>query len=801
MRYLVIMIIVLSSSSICAQSLGVSGFVTGETSEELPGATVILKSSNDSTLVKATVSEMSGAFFLKGLPSGNYFLEITSIGFQPYVSEQFDLISDKDFGSIQMLVSTEELDEVSIVAEKPMIQVLADKTVFNVENTVNATGTNAWELLRKAPGLIIDNNGSIILEGKAGVQIYIDDKPSQLRGDDLQAFLESLQSTDVESVEIITQPSSKYDAAGNAGILNILLKKDKTLGTNGSITAGFTYGEYARWNSSITFNNRTKTGNLFGTYSNGFGNYFNFLNLLRRQNKTEFNARTETVYNYNNNNIRLGYDLFVSAKSTVGILLNGNLSNNHFNSDSRTPIQPLGATQYDSVLVANNRSSTDASNYNLNLNYRFKDTQGNTLNLDADYGNYKRDSDTYQPNIYFNGSETETLSRNVTRQITPVDIHIATFKADYEQNLWKGILGAGFKVSYVNTDNDFDFYNLVGEDFILNINQSNRFEYTENINAGYINFNRKWDGWNLQLGLRVENTISDGDLTSSRNNINEKVKRNYTNWFPSGGLTYQLNEKNQFAFNYSRRIERPNYSSLNPFVSKIDELSYRRGNPFLQPQYTDNFKISHTYNYRLTTSLSYSFISDFFAQITESEGQNQNFISTQNIANQRVINLGISYPKKINDWWNVYLSVNAYRSEYEATRPEFVPITQETLSLYAQNTLNLPAEISMEVSGWYSSPSVWAGTYNTDGLGSLNLAFQKKFLNDSFNARIAFNDILYTSPWNGTTQFGDLYINGSGGSDSRNFTFSLTYNFGSNEVKKARNRETGIDDEKSRIQN
>ena len=289
----------------------------------------------------------------------------------------------------------------------------------------------------------------------------------------------------------------------------------------------------------------------------------------------------------------------------------------------------------------------------------------------------------------------------------------------------------------------------------------------------------------------MEQTKSDGVLESLQEDQNDRVKRNYTDWFPSGGITYQMNQKNAFALTYSKRVQRPNYQSLNPFEYQIDELSFSKGNPFLQPQYTDNLKLSHTYNYRLNTSLSYSFIEDFSAQVTEAVGDDQNFLSQRNVANQKIINFGVSYPTSF--------SLNASRNIYEATNEDFLSTKQNTLSLYAQNTFKITKSFSTEVSGWYSSPSVWGGTYETKSLGSLNIAFQKKFLDDKLNARLGFNDILFTSPWRGNTQFGNLSIIGSGGGDSRQVQFNLTYNFGSNDIKKARNRDTGIEDEKNRI--
>ncbi|GMN07466.1 outer membrane beta-barrel family protein [Croceitalea sp. MTPC5] len=779
----------------------IKGKVISEMQEPVPYAAVTLNLQQDATLIKAVITDEQGFFIIKNTPSGNFKLNITNLGFVDYQLELVTNDENVDLGTITLFEATENLEEVTITAEKPMVQVLADKTVFNVQNTINATGTSAFELLRKAPGVIVDNNGGIIVEGKTGVQIFIDDKLSILQGEDLTNYLESLQATDIESVEIITQPSSKYDAAGNAGIINIKLKKDKSLGTNGSVTSGITVGDFLRTNSSINFNNRGKKGNLYGTYSNRFGKSTGFINLLRTQSETFFGARTNSIYDRNSNNLKLGYDFYASEKSTVGAIVNGNFNNSFSDNFSRTPIRPVANIANDSVLVTDTRNTNTSYNLNANINYRYTDTLGYSLNTDVDFGRYNSDRTAFQPNIYFNGDESQILSENTTSQNTPIDIKIATFKTDYEQNLLKGKLGLGVKFSFVNTENTFDFFNRIDGADVFNPMESNQFDYDETINAAYVNYNVKKGKWNVQAGLRIENTISEGSLVSMQQNEDAQVERNYTDFFPSGGLTYQLNRKNQFALTYSKRIQRPNYQSLNPFKYVLNELSFRQGNPFLQPQYTDNIKLAHTFNYRLTTSISYTYVSDFFAQVTVAESDGRNFITTRNVADNEIINFGISYPKKINEWWNLYFSLNAYVSSFKANSPEFLSVKQETFSLYAQNTFTLPKGLRMEVSGWYNSPTVWGGTYQTRALGSLNVAFQKKFLDDRLTARLAFNDILFTIPWQGTTQFGDLFIDGSGGSDSRQVAFGITYDFGRNEIKKARKRKTGLEDEKNRIEN
>ena len=293
MRYLITAILLLNVTFQYSQTI--SGQVLSDENEVVPFAAVTLNQAQDSSLVKAVITNDEGNFIINNLTNGSYKLNIFNLGFKEFQQAiSFDGGS-LDLGTIILEIEAENLDAVTVTAEKPMVQVLAAKTVFNVENTINATGTSAFELLRKAPGVIVDNNGGIIVEGKAGVQIFIDNKVSVLQGEDLTNYLESLQATDIEAIEIITQPSSKYDAAGNAGIINIKLKKDKSLGTNGTMTAGVTIGDFGRYNTSVNFNTRGKKGNFYGTYSNRFGKSTNFLNLLRTQSGTSFGARTQSI--------------------------------------------------------------------------------------------------------------------------------------------------------------------------------------------------------------------------------------------------------------------------------------------------------------------------------------------------------------------------------------------------------------------------------------------------------------------------------------------------------------------------
>lgn len=783
-----------------AQEHTLSGTVESSKSEPLPEIAVALFQWENKALVKTGITGKDGAFSLAKIPDGKYYVQINAVGFENYKSPVVSVDGKSvTLPKIILAEKTNELKEVVIKSKKPMVQVLADKTVFNVQNTMSATGMTGFELLRKAPGVIVDNNDNIIVEGKKGVLIYLDGKQSYLTGNELINFLKTLQSNDIESIEIITQPSSKYDAAGNAGILNIKLRKNKKFGTNGNVSSGTNLGKYETAINSLSFNSRDKKSNIYGNYSDRFGSTYDFINIHREQSNTLFDSRSKTKNETNANNIKLGYDYFVNRRNTLGVIVSGNFSNDFSDTDTRTPIRGINNTVIDSILIAQNNGRDLSYNLYSNINYKYEDSTGVSLNIDADYGRYKNRKENYQPNTYFGSDGVTVLNVNNSYQRTPVIIDILTFKWDYERNFWKGKLSFGAKTSYVTTDNTLDFYGVVGDIYTLNPNRSNQFIYKENVNAAYINLNQTVKKFNFQFGLRMENTQSDGKLNALIATNNERVKRNYTDWFPSGGITYNMNDKNSFAFIYSRRIDRPNYQSLNPFEFQLDELSFLRGNPFLKPQYANNFKISHTHNYKLNSSVSFTRVTDYFAQVIEPSGNTKSYLTSRNVANEEVLNIGVSYPFEINKWWNFFISANAFQSKYIATNDAFFSIKQQTLSLYGQNSFSLPKGIMVEVSGWYSSPSIWGGTFRTHSIGSLDLAFQKQFLNKKMTARLSIVDVLYTTPWYGETRYDFVVIRGDGGNDSRQVRFNLTYNFGSDTVKKSRERQTGLEDEKNRI--
>lgn len=780
----------------------IKGKVVDEANQPLAFANVLLYNAADTSVLKLELTNEKGDFQFTNIDAGSYFVEVSFVGMPSVKTKIFEATANNLFElpNIQLLAQNNELESVTVVAKKPLLEMKPDKMVMNVENSVTAIGNDALELLRKAPGVVVDNNENIQLLGKAGVQIYIDGKPSPLGGTDLAAFLKTLQASDIEAIEIITNPSSRFDAEGNAGIINIKLKRAQNLGANANLNLTYSQGELAQYNGSVSANYRNKVMNTFGSYTRSDGKNTNFNNFYREQFNFVFDQFTEQVGGWENDNFRLGTDFYIKKKHTVGFLASGFTSSNDWDGDSRADIFTLGNPNVDSVLIASNDTDGNRTNGNFNINYRFDDNKGKTWSIDADYGIFRIESEQLQPNFYKDPTEQFTLSESIVFMNTPTNIDIYTFKVDHELPVGKGKVGAGAKVSYVKTDNIFDFFNVIDGENILDKEATNQFDYTENVNAAYANYSQQSGKFGIQAGIRLEQTNSEGDLTSFVVTEDDNVKRNYLDWFPSAGVTYQLDEKNSFQFNYSRRINRPNYQDLNPFRQRLDELTFEKGNPFLKPEYTNKFQLTHTFNYSINTTISFDHTTDLIGRLTDAETETSAFITYQNIADRFNYSLNVSGALPIKEWWSTYTSLTAFhqrnKAEFEDGKTLDVNVT--SFNAYMQQTFNLPKDFTLEISGFYSSPSIWEGAFKMEDMWQLNAGVAKKVLRGKGTLKLNISDIFKSQVWKGVSEFGDLYMQAEGGWDSRRVAINFNYLIGNNQVKSQR-RNTGLEEESQRI--
>jgi hypothetical protein len=807
--------LLLASFSLSAQKI--AGTVMEANGQPAGFATITLHKSEDSTLVKGAITGEDGAFEILNAAAGQYFLKANLMGSGGAFTAAFDYDGgNRTIETISLKPAENQLAEVSIIARKPPVEVKADKTILNVDGTVNSTGLNALELLRKAPGVTVDNNENVNVRGKNAVKVMIDGRDVPLDGKELAALLKGTQASDIANIEIISNPSAKYDAAGNAGIINIRMKKNKALGTNGNLGLEGIYGETFKAGGNVSLNHRAKDFNAFGSFNMHHGDWHNTQNFHREQ--LQDNLRSDGLpgedwrvfdqkskqYNQNRyKGFRTGVDWFLNTKHTAGILVNGSFDPGNWHTSGIASISDLHSiNRIDSLLVASNDIENDRKDLNINLNYRFADTLGHTLNIDLDRGTYRIRGASFQPNYYRSADNSETLREAIYRNNTPTDIDILTARVDYEQKLWKGTLGLGGKISDVETFNTFDFFHVQDGVPVKNEEQSNSVDYKERTNAAYVNYNRAFGKkWNIQAGLRLENTDYEGIGKDS------VFTNNYTELFPSAAVTYTINQKLGLNATYSRRIDRPSYQDLNPFENKLDELTYQKGNPMLLPQFTNSIELSPTFNGFPVLTIGYSHTNDVFTQILKRDTRDTRatFITQENLADQRNWTLTLNAPTPIAKWWDGFVSLTGFRSHFRADfstpeTPNFV-VDQafNAFNAYAEQNIKLPKGFGLQVSGWYNSRAFW-GTLRSKPQGALDIGLQKKVLNDKGELRLRVGDVLGTAGWGGENLFTPgLKMLANGTWESQTVTLNFSYRFGSSEVKGARQRKTGLEDEKNRV--
>lgn len=795
--------------SFISHAQNIVGTVKDDKGKLLVHASVALQKQQNNSVVKISVTDNNGKFSFQNITPGNYYVTVNLLSYNIQKSTSFTVeAADITLPEIVLTKAAKDLSGVTVTAKKPMVEVKADKTIVNVENSINATGSDALELLRKSPGVTVDKDDNISLAGKNGVQVYIDGKPSPLAGKDLADFLRSLNSSQIESIELITNPSAKYDAAGNAGIINIKLKKNKAYGTNGSVNAGYAIGVYGKYNAGLSLNHRNDKINVFGNANFNLNNNENNMFLYRKQLDTLFDQQNNMFNHNSNKNFKIGMDYTINKENSIGFIANGNFNDNTMSNDSKTPITYLPTNTGYRLLVADNSTEGYRRNVNLNANYRYADTAKRELNIDADYGYFNLKSNQLQPNYYYNFNGTTELERRIYNMIAPTKINISTLKADYEQPFAKGKLGIGAKLSYVETTNNFERFNVYTSAKVLDTLRSNNFNYKENINAAYINFNKQFKGYGIQIGLRAENTNAKGNSTgfgkvgNNYTSYDSTFTRNYTDIFPSAAITFNKNPMNQLSISYSRRIDRPAYQDLNPFEFKLDEYTFQKGNTQLIPQYTNNFAITHSYKYKLTTTLNYSHVKDVFTQLIDTAEKSKSFITKKNLATQDIVALNIGYPYQYK-WYSIYANVSGNYSHYKANfgTGRIIDLDAWSYNFYMQQSFKLGKGYTAEVSGWYASPGIWQGTFKSKGMGSLDAGLQKQILKGKGTLKLSVSDIFKTMQWSGTSDFAGQYLKASGNWESRQFKINFNYRFGKLTVKSARQRKTGAEDENNRVGN
>ncbi len=807
-------LLVAGTIALCSQAqTNNSGTISGNIKDGgnqkiIDAASISLLNAKDSAVVKTAVADKEGKFVLENIKYGDYLLLATSIGHSKTYSNSFVLSAASpvfNAGTLQLVPAEKSLTGVTVVAKKPFIERKADKTVLNVESSISSTGSTALEVLEKAPGVTVDKDGNVSLKGKQGVMIMLDGKQTYLSGPELANMLRNMSANQLEQIEIMTNPSAKYDASGRSGIINIKTKKNKQKGFNGSASTAYTQGIYSKTSNSLNLNYKNGKLNLFSTLSGNYRNGFQQLDIYRRylNNDKSTKAIFEQVSFSNrhsgNYSAKLGADYYLSKKTTLGVVVSG-VTNPFVQNGENTSYLKGSNGVLDSIVTARNSEHSKWKNGSVNVNFRHQfDSTGKELTADFDFLTYNSNKDQWFTNASYTSSWGYKNSDVLLGEL-PSSIRIYSGKTDYTHPLKKGAkIEAGLKSSFVETDNTAGYFNLVGGTKNPDYDKTNTFDYKENINAAYLNFNKEMKKWSLQTGLRLENTNYKGHQYGNPLHPDSSFNRSYTSLFPTVFVGYNASEKNQFSFSYGRRINRPDYEDLNPFMFFLDKYTYGAGNPFLRPMYSHVLEMSHTFKQFLTTTVNYSYTKDLFTEIFEQKDF-ATIVRQGNYGHMNDASVSVSVQKGIAKWWNTMVYTEAKYNQFAGrlSTGEDINTHATTFLANVNNQFKFNKGWSAELSGWYRTKGV-EGQIAIKALGQMNAGVQKQVIKNKGTIKLSVNDILNSRNPKGDINFQNTEARFRQYGDNRVATISFSYRFGK-PIKGVQKRKTGgAGDEQNRV--
>ena len=755
----------------------------------------------DTSLVQSAVTDISGKAELNGIVHGKYLLKTSYIGFETSFISPVDLENNSVFSTTIILKPEARfLNNVIVTAKKPLVQFLPDKTVINVDAGITNAGTTVMEVLEKSPGITVDRNGNISMKGRPAVMVMIDGKLTQLSGTDLQNLLSGMSSSQVDVIELIENPGAKYDAAGNAGIINIKTKKNKQKGFNGSVSTSYGHGRLPKNNNSFIINSRSGALNFFATYSSNFSKSLIDMYAIRTyydDNGTITSLLQQPYFTTTKNqthNLKTGVDYFIGQKTTLGVAFTGTYLYRDSRSSSTIEwMKESGAI--DSTISTTGIRTTKLKQAGVNFNARHNFSANRELTADVDFINYKIRNDQYFENqTMAPGSVVEASKGEI-----PSSLHIFSAKIDYSHRFKTMTWEAGMKTARVATDNSAQYFIDDNGQWEGDLGKSNHFLYTEKIHALYSSLDHTFGKWHWQAGLRYENTSYKAKQIGNAIVKDSSFNRNYSSLFPSAFVTYEADSLNSFTFRTGRRIDRPAFHKLNPFVFILNKYTLQKGNPFFQPQFTWNLELNHLFKKILSTSLTYSFTNDYFSQIFLADSTKGTIVYTEgNVGKLKNFGLSMSLQLTLKPWWSLTTQAIYNHKIIEGVLWESYKTSINQVNLNLNNQFRFKKGWGAELSGYYISRNQNDLQEVLDPTGQLGIGGSKQLFQNKGTLRFTLRDIFYSQTMAGDSRFeySDEYFRLQW--DSRVATISFVYRFGK-AMKQPKRSGGGASDEMNRV--
>ncbi len=765
-------------------------------------STIALYRKKDSSLVTGTVANNKGTFELASLEFGRYYMKINFIGYKQLIIDTLMIRfkqPEVNLGTLSLHSSSEQLNEVEVATEKSSMTLGIDRKIFNVEKSIVTDGGSATDVLKNIPSVSVDIDGNVSLRGSQNVTVLVDGRPSSITGTNKAQILQQIPASSIESIELITNPSAKYDPDGMSGIINIVLKKNKLVGLNGSVSVSV--GTFDKYSGAANISYRNSKLNVFANYGyrdnsrtgSGWSNRQNIL-----PDTTFFlNSESSSLNRNITNNAKAGIDFFLDTKNTLGFSLmlsngleKGNASSfySELNDSSRTT-----ASFYRDEL-----SGDTPKNIDYNVNYRRTFTKPKQeLTFDATYSNasgnslsdYLERDYTGKYEIKNNYPYRQSTSNKYTSGVTNIQM-------DYTQPLKKQMkLEAGAKTLIRKTDTKFvsQTYDYTSEDFLYDTHLNNDFLYNENIYAAYATFSGVIKGFGYQLGLRAEQANTESHLITT----GEKFQMNYSNFFPSMHFTQKMKHDQEIQLSYSRRINRPNPHTLNPFRENSDPYNVRYGNPYLEPEYIFAHELNYLKYFKkatLSATVYYRKTNGIIQRIKTIGDSTSSYITFVNLNSSKSYGVEAIIKNDITKWWNTMLSLNGFKTVIDGSNVDG-DLQNDNYSFMIKLLSNMRVWKNMDIQFTlnYNGPQVTPqGT--TKAVFAMDIGFKKDIFR---NASLSLNltDITNSRKMAWEASGDNFYQSMERRRESRVATLTFTYRFGSAADKqKSRQRKSDSND-------
>ncbi len=791
--------LLISTLTINAQFM-VSGDIMDENKNAIAFANVVLVDTAKENTVKGVVSDIEGKFSFKNITKGHYTLKVSYIGFKSYNQ---NIILDKKLTvpSIIMIEASEALGEVVVIAKKPTVVRKVDRLVFNVANSTLSTG-NAWDILKNTPGVIV-NQDNLMIRNSGNIIILINDKRVYLSNSELKTLLEGTSGTDITAVEVITNPPAKYEAEGGA-VLNIKMKKSNIEGYKGSVNASYRQSVYARYQLGTSHFYKTNKTNSYFSYSNSRGKSNRLeeevINFSNADNSTNFHSFLDRNSWYNNHNLRWNTEFSVSPKSTI--ILGAQWFNSPDWKAKNTTDSRVKNTSKEliSSFFTKNDAGNKTNNLGVDIDYELKlDDKGQKITANAQMTSYEKKGDQNVSAIFYlaNGDfDTDKVFDTNSNQKTK----IYSAKVDYENAINDDTkLEAGIKYAQIKSDSDLEHFNHILGDLVLDTNKSNSFLYKEENFAGYASYETQFNKLSIKAGLRAEYTMLNGNsLTLAKENTNTYLKL-----FPTVYVQYKANDNHDFGLSYGKRINRPSYSSLNPFKFYFGDYSYYEGNPNLKPTIAHNIDFQYTLKKKYNFTVYYNTTNDDIMEVNYQDNST-NKLRFTNINTEINQSYGANFftNLSLNNNWSMYFTADVtYDEDQFAAQENNNEIIKNSKWIYYAyistsyqflEDKSLTAELS-----FYAVTDGIQGALNVSANQDMSFGITKKMMKDKLSLSLRFTDILNTQVLTISTDYLDQQNYFIDNKETESIRFGIKYNFGNQGIKKRKSKSKS--DEQQRL--